>query len=128
MTKKNITKKNSGKNYLTYIYIIALGSSIALGYYLLLNYKISTVLAGIIAFNISGLVFMCIDKAAARRGSFRIPEKVFFLLAALGGTIGLFLGGQLLRHKTIKGSFNFTLFIIFAIQILIIKTLKIKFY
>jgi uncharacterized membrane protein YsdA (DUF1294 family) len=100
----------------------------AIGYYLNFHYKISILLAGIIALNISALLFMSIDKAAARRGSFRIPEKLLLLMATLGGTIGIFLGSQLLKHKKSKSSFYLMLFIIFGLQIFLIQTLKIKFY
>lgn len=117
-----------GKKYLSSLCLIALGSSMAIGYYLHFHYKISILIAGMIALNISALLFMSIDKASAQRGSFRIPEKLLLLMAALGGTIGIFLGSQLFKHKRAKGSFYLLLFIIFAFQIFLIKTLKIKFY
>lgn len=41
-----------------------------------------------------------IDKVAAQRQNRRVPEKVLFLLAAAGGSIGLYLGMFTFRHKT----------------------------
>lgn len=41
-----------------------------------------------------------IDKFAAQRQNRRVPEKVLFLLAAAGGSIGLYLGMFTFRHKT----------------------------
>ncbi|MBC8569725.1 DUF1294 domain-containing protein [Zongyangia hominis] len=40
------------------------------------------------------------DKRAARKHRRRTPEKTLFLLAALGGSVGLYVGMLLFRHKT----------------------------
>ncbi len=40
------------------------------------------------------------DKFAAQRQNRRVPEKVLFLLAAAGGSLGLYLGMFTFRHKT----------------------------
>lgn len=53
-----------------------------------------------------GEFILCgIDKARAKSNAFRIPEKVFFYLALLGGGIGLWLGMMVFHHKTRKASF-----------------------
>lgn len=41
-----------------------------------------------------------VDKAKARRGAWRIPEKTLFLLPLLGGSVGALLGMLVFRHKT----------------------------
>ena len=41
-----------------------------------------------------------IDKAKARRGAWRISEKMLFLLPLLGGSIGALLGMRVFHHKT----------------------------
>lgn len=41
-----------------------------------------------------------VDKAKARRGAWRVPEKTLFLLPLLGGSIGALLGMRTFRHKT----------------------------
>ena len=41
-----------------------------------------------------------VDKAKARRGAWRVPEKTLFLLPLLGGSIGALLGMLTFRHKT----------------------------
>lgn len=41
-----------------------------------------------------------IDKARARRGAWRIPEKTLFLLPLLGGSLGALLGMRVFHHKT----------------------------
>ena len=40
------------------------------------------------------------DKFAAQRQRRRVPEKVLFLLSALGGSVGMYLGMFTFRHKT----------------------------
>ena len=41
-----------------------------------------------------------VDKAKARRGAWRVPEKTLFLLPLLGGSLGALLGMLMFRHKT----------------------------
>ena len=41
-----------------------------------------------------------VDKAKARRGAWRVPEKTLFLLPLLGGSVGALLGMLVFRHKT----------------------------
>lgn len=48
---------------------------------------------------------MGIDKARARHGSRRIPERTFFRLAVVGGVFGIFVGSSIFHHKTLKASF-----------------------
>ncbi len=60
---------------------------------------------------------MGIDKALAKRGAWRIPEKTLFLLAILGGALGGIIGMQLFRHKTKHTSFKIGFPIMFAVNI-----------
>ena len=41
-----------------------------------------------------------VDKAKARRGAWRVPEKTLFLLSLLGGSLGALLGMWAFHHKT----------------------------
>ena len=41
-----------------------------------------------------------VDKAKARRGAWRVPEKTLFPLPLLGGSVGALLGMLVFRHKT----------------------------
>ena len=50
--------------------------------------------------NIIGLVVMGTDKSKARRGAWRIPEKMLFLVSLLGGSVGTWAGMYIFRHKT----------------------------
>ena len=57
-------------------------------------------LAVLLVMNLTAFILMGYDKRCARKGAWRVPEKVLFLFAllfgALGGTAGMFL----FRHKT----------------------------
>ena len=50
--------------------------------------------------NLAAFAVYGIDKAKARRGAWRIPEKTLFLLPLLGGSIGALLGMRVFHHKT----------------------------
>ncbi len=54
----------------------------------------------LILMNAAGLLIMRIDKKKACRDAWRIPEARLILTAALGGSIGVWLGMYLFRHKT----------------------------
>ena len=47
------------------------------------------------------------DKRRARKGKWRVPEKVLFLLPLLGGSVGALLGMYLFHHKTKHWYFRF---------------------
>lgn len=52
---------------------------------------------------VMSIVAFCVcgaDKFAAQRQKSRVPEKVLFLLSALGGSVGMYLGMFTFRHKT----------------------------
>ena len=58
------------------------------------------VLYYLILANLVGLVLMGADKSKARRHRWRILERVLFLSAILGGSLGATVGMWLFRHKT----------------------------
>lgn len=58
------------------------------------------VISYLIVINILGFFIVLKDKNAARKHKWRTKEKTLFLLAFLGGSIGVFLGMQVFRHKT----------------------------
>ncbi len=70
----------------------------------------------IIALNLIAFAAFGIDKQRARNGERRIAERDLLALAALGGTIGAWLGRRVFRHKTHKEEFSKMLFIIAAAQ------------
>ena len=52
------------------------------------------------AVNLGTFTVYGVDKAKARRGAWRVPEKTLFLLPLLGGSVGALLGMLVFRHKT----------------------------
>jgi len=61
-----------------------------------------------------------LDKKRAIKGSKRISEKNLLTIAALGGTLGAYIGMQKYRHKTNKLSFKLWFYGIFILQIVFI--------
>lgn len=47
-----------------------------------------------------------IDKEKAKRGAWRIPEKVLLTLSLIGGAVGGYLAMNTVRHKTKKWYFH----------------------
>ncbi|UPM52655.1 DUF1294 domain-containing protein [Gottfriedia acidiceleris] len=69
--------------------------------------------------NIVSFAIMGIDKSRAKRKAWRIPERILFLLAIIGGSIGSILGMYYFKHKTKHPTFVFGYWIILFIQFVI---------
>lgn len=54
----------------------------------------------LLAVNLAAFYLMGADKRRARRADWRIPEKMLFLPAVLGGALGGVLGMRVFHHKT----------------------------
>lgn len=63
---------------------------------------------------------MGLDKAAARRGARRIPERWLFAPALLGGALGGTIGMFVFRHKTRHWYFRLGFPLITAAQMLVV--------
>lgn len=72
----------------------------------------------LLVWNFVAFALMGVDKAKARRGRWRIPEKTLFLSAILGGSVGAMLGMSLFRHKTQHRSFRLGMPLILGLQVL----------
>ena len=70
------------------------------------------VIINVIAFTVFGA-----DKAKAKRNAWRVPEKMLFLLALLGGGLGAFLGMRVFHHKTKHWSFQVFIPLILVLEI-----------
>jgi len=53
-----------------------------------------------LSINIIGFIIMGVDKNKAKKRLWRIAEKRLFLVAIIGGAIGVFVGMLFFRHKT----------------------------
>ncbi len=60
------------------------------------------------------------DKRRAKRKKWRVPEKAFFVLAALGGSVGAIVGMWVFHHKTRHWYFVYGMPAILAAQLLIV--------
>lgn len=78
--------------------------------------------------NLLGFTTMFIDKRKAKRSAWRIPEARLILIAALGGSIGSFLGMRTFHHKTKHPKFYIGIPAILIIQIALIIFYFIKFH
>ncbi len=81
------------------------------------------ILLYLIVINVVGLFLMGMDKRRAKRDQWRVPEKRFFLIALIGGSLGCWLGMQCFHHKTMHKSFTIGMPIILIIQILLLISL-----
>ena len=59
----------------------------------------------LILINAFGVLIMLTDKLKAKKGAYRIPEKVLLCINFAGGSLGCTLGMYLFRHKTQKQVF-----------------------
>lgn len=62
------------------------------------------------------LILFWSDKRRALQGNWRIPENTLHGFELLGGWPGTLLAQQLFRHKTRKGSYLFTLWLVIALH------------
>ncbi|MDY7223670.1 DUF1294 domain-containing protein [Halalkalibacterium halodurans] len=67
-----------------------------------------------------GFAVMGLDKQKARTGRWRTPEKTLWLIALLGGSIGVFAGMRYFRHKTKHASFSVGLPLLIVVQLMIL--------
>lgn len=68
-------------------------------------FTVKNIIIYFVVINIIGFLIMYIDKQKAKKGKWRIPEKVLFIITALGGGIGTIAGMYTFRHKTQKIAF-----------------------
>ena len=76
----------------------------------------NTAVIYLIFMNLIGFGLMGIDKQRARRRDWRIPEKVLFGAALLGGSVGVWAGMYLFHHKTRHWYFVVGMPLILAVQ------------
>ena len=81
---------------------------------------ITLILVYLIVINLISFAAMGVDKAKARKRSWRIPESTLFVLAIIGGSVGSIVGMHLFRHKTLHRYFVYGMPAILIIQILIV--------
>ncbi len=76
--------------------------------------------AYLFALNLVGFSMYAVDKLAAKRVWFRVPESLLQLLAFLGATPAAIFAQQLFWHKTTKRSFQVLFWMIALFQVAIV--------
>lgn len=74
----------------------------------------------LIIINALALILMLADKHKARKKLWRIPERVLFGTALLGGSLGALIGMYAVRHKTRHALFSVGLPLLLMAQVVII--------
>ena len=82
--------------------------------------------AVLIVMNLLAFALMGIDKAKAKTGARRIPEKTLFLAAALFGGLGGTLGMNFFRHKTRHWYFKWGFPALLAVQVVLLALILPK--
>lgn len=75
--------------------------------------------AYLLLINAAGFLIMLIDKRKAIKNRWRIPERTLMTMAILGGSVGIYAGMQLFRHKTKHTKFAIGVPVILSLQIII---------
>ena len=58
------------------------------------------------------------DKLCAKRGVWRVPEKILLLFALLGGSVGAMAAMAIFRHKTLHLKFRYGVPLILILQLI----------
>ena len=61
---------------------------------------------GILILNVATFFVYGIDKFKAKKSLWRIPESTLLILAAVGGSVGAYLGMKVWHHKTLHKKFS----------------------
>ena len=86
----------------------------------------TVLLVWLAAINLVTFAVYGIDKAKAKRGAWRVPEKTLFLLPLLGGSLGALLGMRVFHHKTKHWYFVWGIPLILLAQIALAVWLYVK--
>lgn len=75
--------------------------------------------AYLLLINAAGMIIMLVDKRKAIKNRWRIPERTMIAVALFGGSLGIYAGMQLFRHKTKHAKFYIGVPVILAIQVVV---------
>ena len=74
----------------------------------------------LVVINVVAFVVYGVDKYKAKRGRWRTPEATLLGLAAIGGSIGAWLGMKVWHHKTMHKKFQYGVPLILIAQIVLV--------
>ena len=78
------------------------------------------ILGYLLAVNIATFFLYGIDKYKAKRGLWRISEATLLTMAAIGGSIGAWVGMRIWHHKTMHKKFKYGIPVIIILQIALV--------
>ena len=79
-----------------------------------------------VVINIIGFLVMFYDKKMAIKNRWRVSEKTLFLIATIFGSVGIYLGMVVFRHKTKHLKFKIGIPVLMFLEFGIIGYLLIK--
>ena len=77
--------------------------------------------------NAAAFAVMLADKHRAKKKRWRVPEKVLFGIALIGGSPGCLLGMYLVRHKTKHKTFTIGMPVILILQAILLWWIHTQF-
>ena len=81
------------------------------------------ILGYLLAVNITSFLSYGIDKYKAKKGQWRISEATLLTMAAIGGSIGAWVGMRIWHHKTMHKKFKYGIPVIIIMQIALVTYL-----
>ena len=84
------------------------------------------ILIYLLIMNAAGFLVMTADKLFAKSGDFRVSENKLLGIAAIGGSIGVWLAMYTVRHKTKHAKFVIGVPLILALQIALVTWLLLR--
>ena len=126
-TKKGLAAINviaGNKQYSPYLIFGLISFLSLLAIFTYASQQLQTIIAYLIAINITTFALYGYDKFISSGEHLRVPELNLQALALLGGSPAALVAQKFFRHKTIKGSFQIVYWLIVILQISIILWLK----
>lgn len=80
---------------------------------------IAVIVAYFIAISIVAVIVTMLDKSRARSGDRRVPEATLFFIAAIGGSLAMWLTMRRISHKTRHAKFMVGLPLMMALQVIL---------
>ncbi|UJL45025.1 DUF1294 domain-containing protein [Virgibacillus sp. NKC19-16] len=80
--------------------------------------ELNTILIYILGVNGITFFLMGRDKQKAKKQHYRIPERTFWTLSVLGGSLGSYSGMKVFRHKTKHRSFVVGMPLLIILQVI----------
>lgn len=84
-------------------------------------------LVSLLALNIITFAAYGLDKSKARKRRWRIPESTLLWMAALGGSLGAWLGMNVWHHKTLHLKFRLGVPLLLILHLILVGMVIIRF-